>query len=730
MKPALKTASLLSVSMALPAIALAQEGSSNAAASPTLETVVVTAQKREENLQNVPISVSVVKADELAARGVRSAMDLQTAVPGLVYNNIAGIPLVFLRGIGTDIAIPNSEPSVATYVDGAVVASTANGILNLLGVDRVEVVAGPQGTLYGRNAVGGAINIVTLTPKQDLEANATVGIGNFSRREITARISGGVTDTLALGLYAASTERDTYFERVGPRPLGEHGYEHELGKMKQWGARIKAVYEPSDWLKLTASVEKTNEKGPEGIGFRETQPNAVAFAFGAPLLIEPFKLSGEQPDFSVIDQKAATLREEMDFGWARLLGISNYREAWNATGMDYDATALPVIMSAAVTKDRQWSQELQLLSPADSSWQWLAGLYYFDSKGGYNPLYSRSELLFPAPVTETQLVANVHAQSAAAFAQITVPLWADGLKLTLGGRYTMDKKIYQGGADSALDPSNATLATTFYPRLSKDWNEFTPKLALDYQLGDTLLYFSYGRGFKAGAYNMTLPSAIGPVDPERLDAYEIGTKSELFDNRVRFNTAAYYYKFEDRQAQIQQPGAVLLLNAANAKAYGLELNALAAVSSQLTLNAAIAYEQTEYTSFPNLAGFTSGLVGNTPAVIDAKGNDLQRAPDWTISAGAKYTIPFSSGATFTADLGWYYNGGYYWDASNSERQQAYDVFNGALSYTSADRRWTTSLSGTNLTDTHYYYISNTSALGTLVIDAAPRMYGVSLSYSW
>jgi len=422
-------------------------------------------------------------------------------------------------------------------------------------------------------------------------------------------------------------------------------------------------------------------------------------------------------------------------GWANLLGISDYRSTVNPSGADFDTTPVPLIAVGARIDEHQWSQELQLLSKASSSIQWIAGLYEFFDKAGYDPLFSSSGgIAFPPPMDISYSSAVADSQSSAIFGQATFPLTvlADGLRVTAGGRYTVDKKTFLGGSQVSLTSDDAiAFPTVDYPGgQSKTWKEFTPKLGIDYRLDETLLYATYSKGFKSGTFNLTTPAAPGPVNPETLVAYEIGSKSDFFANRLRINTSLYDYNFKNRQEQIQEPASVILLNAANAKAYGAELTIEGLATSGLTLSAALAYEHSWYSSFPNSAGFQPGAVGNTAVVIDATGDVLQRAPEFTASLGAKYDFGFNKFGKFDANLGWYHNSGFYWEPGSVYRQSAYSLLNGAVNFTTLDDHWKIALWGTNLTNTFYEMIVDPVAFGTEAVDAPPRMYGVTFKYRW
>jgi len=700
-----------------------------------LQEVVVTAQKRRENIQNVPIAMVALTAQTLSKNRVETTQDLQLLVPSLVYNNVDGFAEPFLRGVGSDVLAPNAEASVATYIDGAFVANTQSAIQQLLGVERIEVLNGPQGTLYGRNAVGGAINIITLTPTQQAEAEGTLTVGNFARKEGSFHVSGGLTDSLAVGLYLGGSIRNSYMDQLQFLPstvLGPDQPAHET----QWGARLKAVFQPARWLKLTGSYELTAWRSFEQSALREISPAALGYVLfpNLPQVIEPYVVTNAFPVRWGNRQEAATIREEVDLGWANILGISNYRNSKTETIADVGDTGAPVFSTSTPdNRSQQLSQELQLLSTPESKIKWVAGVYFFHELGGFFPNLATSTILSPPPIYNSNNFADVTTKSYAAFAQATIPLWRS-LSLTLGGRFTTDKKVYSD-YQTYTDINGATAAPShvFVPASDPrrhQWNKFTPKVGLDYQLSNTLLYASYSEGFKSGVFNIATPTQVEPVNPEILKAYEIGIKTELWDRRIRWNSAAYYYDWTDLQVDINNSstgGVVQLTNAGAAKAYGVESSIEAAVTGGLTLMAAVSAEHTRYTSFPSFPGVDP--VTEAGITVDVTGNQVQRAPKLTSTVGAEYTKQLPAGR-FEGSINWYYNSGFYWTPQNTRRQPSYNLLNASVGYVFPGERWKVSAWGRNLTNQYYAAgLLDVAVLGTLVKDAPPRMYGLSVDFS-
>jgi iron complex outermembrane receptor protein len=269
------------------------------------------------------------------------------------------------------------------------------------------------------------------------------------------------------------------------------------------------------------------------------------------------------------------------------------------------------------------------------------------------------------------------------------------------------------------------------PNKSASWNNVSPKVSVDYRIDQTLLYATYSRGYIAGLFNVNVPTDPGPVNPEKLDAYEIGHKSDFLDSRLRVNTALYWYKIKDLQVQTVSPssnGSTILQNAATATLKGIDLSVLAAVSSELSVNVGASYSHAKYGDFANYGAVFPDVVGNKTVFINASGKDLARDPKTTFTLGADYTHSFANGSKLVGSVKGHHSARYFWDPSNLYAQQAYWLVNASLGYTLPRTPITASLWGTNLTNQYYNTILNASAFGIGVFDAPPRMYGFNLTW--
>ena len=740
-------ASRLVIALALLAGGFSQAGAQETQPSPTaaapedvassegLGDIVVTANKRSERLQDVPIAIQAVTGAQLAQNRIATTQDLQILSPSLVYNQLGGFAQPFLRGIGSDVSSPNVDPSVATYIDGAFLADSQSTITNLLGVERIEVVSGPQGTLYGRNAVGGAINIITLTPKQDFESRASLTVGNLDTIEGNYRISGGVSDTLALGLYVAGSRRDSLYHRFGPDVKSTYApltYSGDRKHQSNYGVRLKANWTPSETVRLIGSVEYLRTQSPDASAFRQGQTNGLGYALGTEVPRLGYRII--QTDFPTenhFDQYTATLREEFDLGDYQIVGISSYHKTKGFTSNDLDTSSTPLFGSNADIGNKHFSQEIQLVSPKDKPFYFIVGAYYF-RQNSFEAIRNNSAIAL-LPVTTTFLESTVKTQSKAVFGEATFKP-VENLRITLGGRYTHETKKSRNGSFYSTDAnSNVIGAVTIYPDADLSYNNFSPKIGIDYKItDDVMLYASWSKAFKSGAFNMASPGDP-PVTPEKLTAYEGGIKSTFLGGRLRANVGGYYYDFKDVQVQSLKQGSgglSVYQNAASAEAYGIEASVAVAITPELRITGQGAWEHTKYKSFVGYPSYVDAAAGNTPIFVDATGNALQRAPKWVGTLAADYNKEMASGGKVNANLNLYYNGGYYWDPSNTIRQDRYAMLNGSIGYTLPDGHWTVSAFASNITNKATQVVEYKITFGTLVADAMPRTYGLTVAYQF
>jgi len=727
-----------------PAVAATNAAGADAAQVPSevrLEEVVVTAQRRPEKLQSVPIAITALSAESLEGAHVQTTMDLQFKVPSLEYTMTNGFAQARMRGIGNSNNQVQVDPSVGTYIDGFYISGPQSGLSNLLGVERVEVLNGPQGTLYGRNSVGGAINIYTLTPTQETDAMLALTGGNYGTAQANGYVSGGLGDKLAVGIYVAGRRNDEFTNQIVIGPTSSKKLNHD----DSGAVRIKAVYTPSDWLKFTASAEFSESNSGDFAVFRADTADStpLGWGFGATHVSDKYTQITNQPDW--YKQRASTyiLRTDVDLDWARLVGISGYRHLVFKGETDADSTDANLFSFEDENSIQMFSQELQLISPEASSLKWIGGLYYSNQQAGQNPFLLKSlPPISPFPAATAQRF-DVLFNSYAAFAQATIPLTvvAQDLNLTLGARYTVDVQHFRASQFSSFldvatnEPASPIPGTQIeFPHLSKKWSAFTPKVTLDYQvLPSTMVYATWAKGYQEGIFNGASPASPGPVNPEKLTSYEVGSKLTRWDNRAWLNLAAFHYDFKDLQVQAT-PNAntvvAIIENAARAKYEGVEGTANVQLTSDLKLSGGVTYVYSYYNSFPNAAV----LIPNGPpfpfglqtVVRDVSDTNVERSPRWVTTLSVGYDHKLDSGNHAHANIDWYRNSGFFWQAGELDHENAYNILNGSIGYTMG--RWDASFWITNALNTYYRTENQATAFASLVENSQPRMFGVTLRW--
>ncbi len=739
------TGSLL---LAAPAAQAAADGAA------ALEEITVTARKREENLQDAPVSVTAFSESALELRSATSIQSLAAFTPNLEINSGKGDggstnAAIFIRGVGQNDFIFPTDPGVGLYVDGVYIARSIGGMLDLADVQRIEVLRGPQGTLYGKNTIGGAINVITTRPGNEFDGKLKATMGSDDRMDFDGRVNLPLLPgKLAAKLAASSHNQDGWVERAGDGlDLGDTGVDVVRGAL---------AWTPTEALRidLSADYSSIEQNGSPGI-LRGTfsYPGGLYDlynAVGAPLVaaMQGMPPGSQFDDSWVGDENTSygtgpSLDDNETWGlnltatWdiadtIALKSITAWREMDAKIKVDMDYSPFPVVETDEKQDQEQFSQEFQLSGDAfGQRLNWLAGAYYMREKAHdenatklASGIYDSLELMpgafvplvpgfacpapFPAPCAggagnpyntifdlDVSPTTELETDSWALFAQGSWQL-TDKTSLTLGGRYSWDDKEY---FISSYFPNSGKIATPPTTE-TQSWSKFTPKIGLDYQLNDdVMLYASWSKGFKSGGWNPRplAPSEFRGYDPETLEAWETGIKTRLFDNRMSFNVAAFYSDYKDVQLQTNtvdpNTGSLILSvdNAGEVELYGFEAEIVARPAAGLDLNLAAGYLHNEYDSLDPSVGYS----------ID---NVLPRAPKLTLSGGVQYRWELGGLGSLTARLDASYRSKTYFDPQNSVQtaQESYTLLNSRISWADSAQRWEVALYGTNLNDEDYF----------------------------
>lgn len=712
--------------------AVAQQAQSEAAVSAFnggIEDIVVTAQKRSENVQSVPLAITALSGDGLVERNIVSVAGLASSVPNMTFGAYGGAARISIRGVGYDNIGQGQEGRVAYHLDGVYISRPADVMGTFYDVDRVEVLRGPQGTLYGRNATGGSINVVTRAPTDQFEGYVRLGYGNYNALTSEGALGGPVASGVRFRVAYTFERRDGYGENIVTG--------NEIDNARRRGARATLSFDLGASGRLDLSGDYYREKDRNYGNHYLGPANFAVVPFG--LALGGYVASDVRDvanDFDPINDRESygfAARAEFDLGGATLKSISAYRHSDFTLSIDGDATSVPLaIVNYFTSAARQYSQELQI-SGDTGALKYIVGAYYFDEKvtgGSYIPLNLR---LFGGPDLFTQGFVGygtVRTKAAAAFGQLDYDI-SDQWTLTVGGRYSWEKH-------SVRDRGAFNLSVPFPPRIdvsvptnhvggnSSTDKAFTPKVQVSFKpQRDLMFYASVSKGFKSGGFDIGTTNPA--FDPETLWAYEGGVKGTFADGRVRINAAGFYYDYTNIQVSKVLFNTIQILNAASSVVYGAEAEVTIVPFDGFQVDVAPAWLHTAYKNF------TNPNPTNPTMSPDLSGNQLIQSPETSLKIGAEYRWDFADGRVkLRGEMNYVdriYFTPYNEDHLSREPNKKFNVF---LNY---DRdRWDISLYVLNLTDRTT--ISNALASGGLfgspvlgTLDP-PRTYGIKVGYSF
>ncbi|HEX8484537.1 TonB-dependent receptor [Sphingomonas sp.] len=656
-----------------------------------LQDIIVTAQRRSENLQEVPVSVVAITAEDALVRGVTGTLALTATVPGLVINNPASVGNPYLRGVGSNLFDPSAEQGVALYVDGVYIASPQANLFSFNNIEQIEVLRGPQGTLFGRNATGGVIQITTRKPSSTPSADLSVGYGNYDAVTVGGYVTGGLAENLAVDLAGLYENQGEGFGRN--LTLNRDQYHLARGN---YSLRSKMLWEPGAGTSITLAGDYAHAVSTAAY----QKPQGTISPTDGSTYPGEFNSNGDLYNRNRVNTGGASLRVEQDIGTITVMNIASYRKANIRYDLDNDVTARRAGNVNFRNGAHNWSNELQIIGPDTGTFKWIVGGYYFDSVGEY----------FQVLINGNR--SNEDKQRAVAwagFGQATAQISAR-TDLTLGLRYTTEKQTF-------------TQTFSVVRREEQSFDKLTWRAALRHEFTeDVSAYVSYNRGFKSGGYNLRLPG--NSFQPETLDAYEVGLKTELFDRRLRFNVGGFWY--DDKNVQVLSAflGGTITSNAAAARIRGFEADFEAAVTPEFRLSGGLSIQGGEYTSYPNGVSLTQNGVRT---FVDQRGNETIVTPPFSGTLTATYNADLGDSGRLQPSVTLTYNDRYYWQSDNRLTQPAFTLLNASLLWTSPSKRFDVRLWGKNLTDATYYIARlGVTGLGDVQEQAAPRTFGVTL----
>lgn len=698
------------VATAVNCIAAATMLNAAPAFSALLEEVVVTAQKREQNLQDVGIAVTAFTGNQLNELGFTNAIDVVAQSPGLEVSGSGGgtINTFSVRGVTQNDFSPAQEGPVAVYVDDVYISQNFVTNFSLFDLDRVEILRGPQGTLFGRNATGGLVHYITAKPAQESDGFADVQIGEQGRVRVAAAAGGGLTDTVSGRIAGVYNKSDGQIEnKIGP----------DVREIDDYSVRGQLLIEPSDELSVLLKGQYGHEDDRRGayshqVGFDgvfSKDPTATDFFGYRSNQSDPYSGEFDFDGYTKADTYDLSAHVNWDVGDYTLTSITNYQDLDNKYGEDSDVSPNDVYNYEGDNTVQQWSQEFRLNWEGES-YRAMIGLFYLGIDGDYKTFQSGEVFFGPGFVYE--LKANQKTETFALFGQTEFDL-TEELTLTLGLRLNRDEK----------DFTFSELGVDLYSDDFTD-DDWSGKIQLDYRPSDDWLWYAgVNRGIKSGGFNMPLspPADFNTFEygGETLYAYEGGFKSSLTD-RTRLNVSAYYYDYQDYQAYTFD-GFVSLLFNANAEMKGGEIELTTSPIDGLDMMFGVAYMDAE--------------VKDLPASISPSGKeDAVLAPKWSYNGLVRYAWPALNGElAVQADYSWRDDQNFNLAYTPVIKEGSYGIANARVSYTTEDEAWSAAVFVKNLTDEEYrsFGFDTTSYFGaTENVVGTERWYGAELRFSW
>jgi iron complex outermembrane receptor protein len=717
----------------------------------------------------VPITITTLGTDQLATANVNALSDTAKLTPGLRFDTQGPAMQPTIRGVGTAITTSGGGPNVAIYVDGFFQPNTYASDLQLMRVQSIQVLKGPQGTLFGRNTTGGAILVTSADPSTETSAEFKGSYGRFNTLTLQGYATTGLAENLAIDIEGLYRRGDGYFTKLSTR-------DDEIGKFEAWSVRAGLKAQLSDAVdvvlrythseshdpttQLTNSyvdeygtagfLDQVSAAGRAVYGRTSSRGLPLSFFFAPPATIatRPGEINLDAPaDFHTnVDTVQGTIRA--DLGFANLTSYTQYRTESTPWVADLDATAIPIFGISVGIHDKTFTQEILLSSKPGARLQWTAGLNYFQFRDTWSTFAS----LGGAPFSRLGGSGTL-TKSYAAFLDATYEL-TDRLFITAGARYGQDRVedayflttpftrqfLDQNGNPVAFSGAPGTRIPV--PTLDND--SITPRLVLRYKPSEqSSIYGSFTRGYKAGILNVGSAS-LQPIKPEKINAFELGYK---FDDRTfSVELAGFYYDYKNLQVSSFQAGQAQIRNAASSEIYGLEGQFRYRITPDFTVNGGAAWTHARYKSFANApfysycdpaAPATSALFclpanlggagpgGIVQASTNASGFQMQRSPEFTGNFGASYSAEVAGGrATLSGNL--YYTSSFFFDPEEQFKQEGYARLSLRAQWVDQSDRFTVAVFGDNITGKRYrtQVLFTTTGIGS--VWSGPATYGLSL----
>lgn len=672
--------------------------------------ITVTARRTTENLQNVPVAVTAIFADNISEAGVELITEVQQFSPNTTLQRSRGTNstmTAFIRGVGQQDPLWGYEPGVGIYIDDVYIARPQGAVLDILNIERVEVLRGPQGTLYGKNTIGGAVKYITKEMTGDAEFSIKGALGSYNQQDLKVTGQVPVSDNFYIGFGAAELTRDGFGEFLQSDIANQN---RENYNKDVTAGRLTAEYRPNENLFFRFKWDKVEDDSNSKGGYR-LLPSILT---NAPVPDSVYDSYTSLPTWNKVEVEGLSLTTEWQLSeFSSLKFIASERENYSPTNIDFDNTALRIFDVPAVYDDEQKTSELQY-SFVDDGFSFVAGYYYFngESCGVFDAILEVFGQSLSLPGLTREVSGCSHSQSNAVYGQSSFDL-DEKWSMTLGARYTKDEKYAQ--------VRNGLIFDTVYPwdnwvpgytrptgdlvpvvlNDSDDWSRFTPRVGFEYQYDEDIMFFmSYAEGFKSGTFNPRASSAEPAADPEVVDSIEFGMKSDWGDN-FRANVTLFTLEHKDRQYISVLPGATpadlnqRLGNIGLSEATGVEAELTYVANRDLTFDAAIGYINSDFEQVIDFDPVTGDPFDKSDRFT------ISNTPDLTFNLNANYTVEASSG-DFVFNASYYYRGDYVlFEEDSLLTQSGYGIANLSVNWFSSMSNWTVGLHIKNLTDEEY-----------------------------
>jgi iron complex outermembrane receptor protein len=726
----------------------------NAPQGPALASneIIVTAQRRAEALENVPAAITALNAETIENAGVTNLQDIGRVAAGVQVGLGGAFTSPAVRGVSTITNGNNIENNVAIYIDGFYEPNTLGINTDLPNIASVEILKGPQGTLYGRNATGGAILINTLQPSDVLTGRAEVTYARFNDKRASGYISGPITDGLRFSLAAYNRHSDGYMKLADPNVIG--GTIGDAAPLRQVTVRSKLESDLTENLTATLGYNYMHSNDPRGLLFSTFEH--VPANFPAPPL-RPVELGTAAYNYQTrlpTSSHQGTLKLEWQTGIGTLTSYSGYTWRESRTEFDFDGTYADFVYSTNRFEQDTYQQAVDLLVDSVEGLDLIVGGLWYKDDNGMDPDIG-TQSFGPNRRLTLRNVGAIATNAWAVYADATYAV-TDRLSLNLGGRYSSEKKEVDFTTYNFT--TNPAGAITFGP-FNEDatFKKFTPSASIRYEVAPrTNVYASYRRGFRSGNYSLSPPAdpaLYNPVRPEVIDAFEVGFKTA--GDVIRFDAAAFYYDYKDLHVNVTArsplcpPGPCglnisLFQNAPKAEIYGLDAQVSATPLENLNVRGGFAWLHARFGDFPNATGTGLNPVTDTNFTQgqDWSGQQLTRAPDFTANFGVDYEIPIEEGGIlFSTNVS--YTDSYVvnnpslfgplaGELADQQRfrQGAYALVNASVTWTEPNGHFYVGVFGRNLTDHEYRMTYNGGANGDYSTLAEPLTYGVRAGFRY